>query len=221
MNSKLLRWAYVAALLGWGGLAWATYRWQADTPPPSPAAPSAALTEKHYVTPKQLVDSGTMRDRPIAPLETLTSDGKLVPWQQWVGDRPAMLVFIKKDCPCSVEFEPFFHRLHRGYHASVQFLGVIDAAPAEARRYAEANRVPYPVLADPKRAIIRRFRAENGGYVVLLRRDSSVETLWPGCSAAMMREMSAHIAALAGVDEQPVDGTDLPAVLTTGCPFES
>jgi peroxiredoxin len=221
MKSKLLRWAYVVAILGWGGIAWATYRWRGDALPAAPPASPATRAEKHYVTPHQLAESGAMRDRKITPLMTMTSDGRRVPWQEWIGDRPAVLVFIKKDCPCSVEFEPFFHRLHRGYQAGVQFLGVIDAGPADARRYAEANRVPYPVLADPEHAIIRRFRAENGGYVVLLRRDSSVDTLWPGCSATMMRELSVRIAAVAGIGEQPIDVTDLPAVLTTGCPFAS
>jgi hypothetical protein len=118
-----------------------------------------------------------------------------------------------------VEFEPFFHRLERRYRGLVRFFGVIDGDRNVARRYALANQVPYPVLADPHRSIIIRFKAENGGYVVLLRPTGEVDTLWPGCSAEMMRELACRIGALAGVKERTLDVGGMPAVLTTGCPF--
>jgi hypothetical protein len=131
-----------------------------------------------------------------------------------------VLVFIKKDCPCSVEFEPSFHRLERCYKGRVRFFGVIDGSVTDARHYAEANRVPYTVLADPDRAIITRFKAENGGYVALLTEGGVVDTLWPGCSALMMKELGRKISTLAGVEERPVEVSGMPPVLTTGCPFE-
>jgi hypothetical protein len=118
-----------------------------------------------------------------------------------------------------VEFEPFFHRLERCYKGRVRFFGVIDGGVADARTYAEANRVPYPVLADPDRAVITRFKAENGGYVALLRPGGVVDALWPGCSAEMARELGRRISTLAGVKERPVEVSGMPPALTTGCPF--
>jgi hypothetical protein len=102
----------------------------------------------------------------------------------------------------------------------VRFAGVIDADPAAARRYAEGNRTPYPILADPGRRIIGRCRAENGGYVALLVPPGTVESLWPGCSADMFRELGRRMAAAGGVAERPVDVADLPGAPVTGCPFE-
>jgi hypothetical protein len=120
-----------------------------------------------------------------------------------------------------VEFEPFFHRLEERYRDVADFLGVIDADADLARDYAGINLVPYRVLADPERTIITRFEARNGGYVALLKSGGEVDTLWPGCSVEMMRELGRHIAALGAVAERPVDVSEMPKVLRTGCPFSS
>jgi hypothetical protein len=84
-----------------------------------------------------------------------------------------------------------------------------------------ANKVPYRVLADPDRAIITRFEAKHGGYVALLGVNGQLDTLWPGCSAEMMRALGHRIAALRALAERPLDVSDMPKVLTTGCPFAS
>jgi peroxiredoxin len=215
----VLRWFYLLLIVGWCGIAWVTYGGcgQSTAPTANPRAPSA---EKHYVTPRQLAASGAWQDRPVAPFSAWGHDGKPYDGQSLGDQSPTVLVFIKKDCPCSVEFESFFHRLERCYRGQVRFFGVLDGSVADARRYAEANRVPYPVLADPDRAIITRFKAENGGYVTLLKPGGVVDTLWPGCSAEMMTELGRKISALAGAEERPVDVSGMPSVLTTGCPFE-
>lgn len=212
MHGTAVRCGYALALVGWSGVLWLTLR-TSGTEPPAPGTGLRTMppAEKHYVTPRQLAEAGARAGQPTAPLVALNEEGL----------QPVVIVFIKKDCPCSVEFEPYFHRLEQCYRGQARFIGVIDGSPADACRYAAANKVPYPVVADVQNAIIRHFKAENGGYVALLRPDGTVATMWPGCSVAMLRELSRQIAFLAGVDGRMVDGTGLPVVLTTGCPFAS
>ena len=136
------------------------------------------------------------------------------------GVRPLVLVFIRRDCPCSAGFEPFFHRIAARYRDVAEFSGVIDAGADAAFAHATANKTPYQVLADPDRAIIDRFEAKNGGYVALLRPDGTIDTLWPGCSSERMRELGRRIAELGAVTERSIDVAGMPGVLTTGCPFE-
>jgi hypothetical protein len=155
----------------------------------------------------------------LGPITVVGHDGKRRNWKELAAARPVVMVFIKRGCPCSVEFEPFFHRLSRAYRGPVCFVGVIDGGVETARRYSEANRVPYLVLADPRRVLISNFRAENGAYVALVTPAGILDTLWPGCSAEMMLELSRRIAHLAGIKEQRIETTGLPNVLTTGCPF--
>jgi hypothetical protein len=177
-------------------------------------------TEKHYVTPTQLVESGAQAGRKVRSFSAVARDGTVFTWPRTSETRPLVLVFIRRDCPCNVEFEPFFHRLAGRYRDVVEFAGVIDAGADAAFAYATANNTPYRVLADPDRAIIDQCEAKNGGYVALLRPDGVLDTLWPGCSAAMMRALGRRIAELGAVTERSINVAGMPGALTTGCPFE-
>ena len=141
------------------------------------------------------------------------------PGPRLAAHRPLVLFFIRRDCPCSVEFEPFFHRL--GAIPGRRRIRRRDRRRADAAfAYAMANKVPYRVLADPDRAIIDRFEAKHGGYVALLRQ-RYVDALWPGCSAEMMSSLGRRIAVIGAKKERPIDCSGMPKVLTTGCPFAS
>ncbi len=174
---------------------------------------------KHLVTPDQLLECGGKSDRPVEPLSSMAHDGGRFRWPSVGVARPLVMIFIKRDCPCSVEFEPLFHRLEERYRDVADFVGVIDAGVDQARAYAVANRVPYRVLADPEGAIIGRFEAKHGGYVALLGPGARIDTLWPGCSAEMMRSLGSRLAALGASPERSLDLSGAPKVLTTGCPF--
>jgi AhpC/TSA family len=207
------------AAVAWAVLLWLTDR-ETDasvahrTNLPKPAA------ERHYVTPAQLAESGAWADRRVRSFSAMAHDGTPFTWSGMSRARPLVLVFIRRGCPCNVEFEPFFHRLAGRYRDVADFAGVIDAGADTALAYATANKTPYRVLADPDRAIIARFEAQNGGYVALLRPEGVVDTLWPGCSAEMMRELGRRIAELGAVTERSLDVAGMPGALTTGCPFE-
>jgi peroxiredoxin len=207
-----------ALLTAWAGVALET-RHPSLAFSPSASPPKEQPPEKHYVTSQQLATAGAMSDRSLGPVAAVAHDGKRRGWTELAGPQPVVIVFIKKNCPCNVEFEPFFHRLYEAYRGTVRFVGVIDGTEESARRYANANHTPYLVLADPERRLIGRCQAKNGAYVALVSPSGVLHTLWPGCSADMMQELSHQIAARAGVAEQSVDTSGLPKVLTTGCPF--
>jgi peroxiredoxin len=175
--------------------------------------------EKHFVTPRQLADSNAMVSRAADGLEATGHDGRRRRWADLSGGQPVVVVFIKDGCPCSAEFEPFFQRVAALYRGRVRFVGVIDAPVETARQYVAEQHVPYPVLADPDRRIIRRLKAENGGYVALLTAEGVIDGFWPGCTVGTMRELGRRIARLAGVAERPLDVTGMPGPLTTGCPY--
>ncbi len=193
-------------------------------PPPglvTTKSPTSHVQEKHYVTPRQLAAANGMVARVVRDSSVTMADGHGLAWEELSAGLPVVLVFIKAGCPCSVDFEPFFHRVEKRYHGEAHFVGVIDADPTTARRYAREQHVPYPILADPDRQLIRRLRAENGGYVMLLTPQGVIDGCWPGCTADTMRELGRRIARLAGVTERPLNLSGMPGPLTTGCPFES
>jgi peroxiredoxin len=177
--------------------------------------------EKHYVSPRQLADSNSMVQRQAGDFRATAQDRRRMDWDDLSGGRPVVLIFIKEGCPCSVEVEPFFQRLEKLYASEVRFAGVIDAGTEVAARYAIEQGVTHPILADPERRLIGRFRAKNGCYVVLLTPGGVIDGFWPGCSADTMRQLGRRIAGLAGVEECSLDVSGMPASLTTGCPFKS
>ena len=220
MRYGIARILTVAAAVAWATLLWLTGRERSEVPARE-VIPAKPAVEKHFVTPDQLVECGALAERRIEPFSAVANDGGQFTWPAAGVARPLVLVFIKLGCPCSVEFEPYFHRLEERYHDTADFVGVIDADVGSARAYAVANKVPYRVLADPDHAIITRCEAKHGGYVALLGVNRQLDTLWPGCSAEMMRALGRRIAALRTLAERPLDVSDMPKVLTTGCPFAS
>ena len=191
--------------------------------PSSRAAASKTAVEPprapHYVGVPQLLESNAMIDRVVAGLEVSTSEGERWTWEQLSGGLPVVMVFVKRGCPCSMEFEPHFHEVERAYQGRVRLVDVIDADQTEARRYAARQNVPYPVLADPDLQIIQRFGAKNGAYVALLSPDGHVVGFWPGSSKDAMRDLGSRVAEVTGSAEQSLDVTQLPAAMTSGCSF--
>ena len=130
----------VAAAVAWATLLWLAGRESGEVPAREiiPAKPAAG---KHLVTPDQLVQSGALAERRIEPFSAVAHDGTRFTWPAAGPARPLVLLFIKEGCPCSVEFEPYFHRLEERYRDAADFVGVIDADADLARAYAVANKV--------------------------------------------------------------------------------
>jgi AhpC/TSA family len=186
---------------------------------PFPSAGAQRGPSAHYVAPSQIVESNAMVRRVVDDLEGEAHDGGHLRWAQISGGLPVVIVFIKSGCPCSIEFEPYFHRVAASYRGAARFVGVIDAGLDAARRYATEQHVPYPILADANRTIIRRFGAKNGCYVALLSADGWIDGYWPGSSAEALHELGRRIAAMTHTSELALDVSGMPKALTTGCHY--
>jgi hypothetical protein len=176
--------------------------------------------EKHYVNARQLADANEMVQRAGGGFTATAQNGRRITWGELSSGRPVVLIFIKEDCPCNGEIEPFFQRVETLYTHEARFAGVIDADAMGAAQYATQHNVRHPILADPEKMVIRQFSVKNGCYVVLLTPGGVIDGCWPGCSADTMRQLGRRIADLAGVVERPLDVSGMPASLTTGCPFK-
>lgn len=215
-RTRVALWICAALLLAAGGIAVADRRLGRESPSPVPFAPRPA--DRHYVSPQQLAQAGAV-DPDAGSLAALDQHGEHRTWNDLSAGRPVVLVFVKAGCPCSVEFEPYFHRLAAAYPSAVRMVTIINGDVPTARRFADENQTPYPVLADAERAIIKRFHAEHGATVVLLSPSGKIETRWPGCSQDMMRDLSERIARLGQIEMQSMDVAGLPGALTAGCTY--
>ena len=94
-------------------------------------------------------------------------------------DRPVILVFIMKSCPCSTTAQPFFNTLWQAYQEKARFLGVIDSDMTEAKAWQMANKVPFPLLPDPKESVIGSYKAEHSAYSASSRLMVSLRSYGP------------------------------------------
>ena len=203
------------------GIAYAGARFRAEISPVPEADQTIIISSaaRHKVTPEMLATTTGMTEQVAPAFRAEGSDGKHYSLAEMSSDGPMALLFIKDGCPCSVAAGPFYNRLHEAYGSRVRFFGVIDGDVGVARRWALAQRVAFPILGDPALRIVREYKAENSAYFAIIAPGGTIEKYWPGYSADMLKEANAHLARLAGVEAGPVDVTDAPAEMYSGCPY--
>lgn len=118
----------VAAAAGFAG-----YLAQRNSSPPRPAAAQVAR------------DAGA----PILALNLPDSDGQPQTLSQWQG-KVLVVNFWATWCPPCLREIPEFAAVSRRFaDAPVQFVGIGIDQPDNVRRFAEENKVPYPLLIAP------------------------------------------------------------------------
>ena len=177
--------------------------------------------EKHRATPAQ-VEAGIQRSGTSAPDFTApASDGATYRLDEIVRGGPAVLVFIKTDCPCSRSADPFFQRVQAAGRGWVRFFGIIDGDVAAARKWVHETGAVFPILADPERRIVEAYHVENSAYVAFIRPGGRINKLWAGYSEPMLRELAGLMAPWVKPGLDPLDVADAPSDLYTGCPYRT
>ena len=176
-------------------------------------------TPKHLVTPKMAEASRGMVLRQAPAFTLKATDGAEHSLGTLIHEGPLLLTFTKIGCPCSEAAQPFFNRLAATY-PSVRVLGVIDGDLGPANLWASKIRASYPALLDPDLRLVRAYGVENSAYVVLIDTAGRITAHWPGYSASMLQQLGASLAALTGSPLRPIETTDAPGDLYTGCPYE-
>jgi len=175
--------------------------------------------EKHRATPEQVAAGDRSSGTPAPAFETPASDGTIYRLDEIVKDAPAVLVFIKSDCPCSRSADPFFQRLQAAGRGWVRFFGVIDGDVEAARRWINQTGAVFPILADPDRKIVGDYQVENSAYVAFIGPGGRIDKLWAGYSEPMLRELAERMAPWVKPKLDPFDVADAPRELYTGCPY--
>jgi peroxiredoxin len=185
----------------------------------STAPGSPDKTTAHPVTPEMTSNSAAQSNR-VAPSFALEgTDGNMHRLAQDTLDRPLVLVFIMNTCPCSTTAQPFFNKLWQAFHDKVAFLGVINSDMTEAKAWQSTNNVPFPILPDPKEAVIRSYKAEHSAYSALITSNGDLEKLWPGFSKTMLQATGKRLAELTGQKPPDFSFADAPEKMFSGCPF--
>ena len=128
----------VTAAAAWATLSWLAGR-EGNEISPREVIPAKQAVARHFVTPGQLVECGASADRRLESFSAAAHDGTRFAWPAAGGARPLVLVFIKRDCRCSVEFEPYALRDQTRRKHLVKLVATFDWRAFGLREHREVS----------------------------------------------------------------------------------
>jgi peroxiredoxin len=173
---------------------------------------------RHLVTRAMEVETRAMTQRVAPPIVAKDTYGTKVDVQPGMK-APALVLFIKSGCPCSIDAQPLFNRLAQRYQGKIQTVGIIDGDGPGSQSYATQFKVAFPVIADPKLSLIHAYRAKASVYSALVARNGHIIRMWPGYSADLLREIDRTMADSVGMKMDPFDPQYAPTKKAAGCAF--
>lgn len=177
--------------------------------------------ENHPVTP-EMTAAARRLDAQAAPDFTLQDiEGKEYRLPELVGNKPLLIFFIEKNCPCCIGAKFFVDRMRGLYPDELNAIGIINADANFTRVWIKTTNAQFPVLLDPEMKTIWAYKADRGVYTVLVDPEGKIVKAYPGYSKASLQELSAKIAKIAGVPVRKLVSAAAPDEMTSGCAFPS
>jgi peroxiredoxin len=117
------------------------------------------------------------------------TDGKIVSSTS-LGQRPAMLIFLKKGCPMNPRQIPHLNLLAEELKGTMDVYGVVDSDAAGAKAYAKEVNAAFPLLPDEKKLLIGAVKAKNSlnFLVVATKNAARYAKVWKGVSTPNLKE---------------------------------
>lgn len=135
-----------------------------------------------------------------------------------VQQKPVLLFFVERECPCCVGAKPFLERVRSQYKDVLDTVAVIDADQPQAKKWSDSVTALFPVLSDPQQKVVKAYRAQRGAYTMLVH-EGKIVRAYAGYSSGMLTDLGHAVAGAAQVPERPIDTSGAPEKMVTGCAF--
>lgn len=173
---------------------------------------------RHEVSPEMVAQAKAMSKK-TAPFYHLKDAHNLDVQIGGEGKKPQFVYFILAGCPCSLDAQPLFNKMYLRYKDKVDFVGVISSPKDKALDYAGETSLLHPIVADPHKKIIAAYGIKQSTYSVLVLPNGMIQTMWPGYSSGMLKDLNKQLATLTHTKEEPFDTLYAPNELASGCYF--
>lgn len=218
------KWLFVTLAAGpvvvLAGLALSLSTAKVPTVKEDPAARIVFREQKeHPVTPAMAAAAKELGKKPAPSFSLPDADGKVRTLAELSADRPAVLFFVERECPCCKGAKTFMDRIQEVYGDKVSVVGIINAEPELAKAWSNAVLPTFPILCDPEMKTIHDYKAERGVYTTLVAPGGKIVKAYPGYSQAMLKEIGGLIARMVDVEPREIEAKDAPEEMISGCSF--
>ncbi len=175
---------------------------------------------EHPLTAKLIASAARQADTLAPNFEWKNPAGGTFTAKALMADKPMILYFIEKECPCSRDAAVFIDQLQSAYGNKATIMGIINADATSAAAWTKTVGARFPVLADPELAIIDAYHAERSASTIVIAPGGTILKSNPGYSAAVIKDLGHLAAQLTHLPEKPLSLDKAPEKLTSGCPLK-
>lgn len=174
---------------------------------------------EHPLTPKMVSNIERRSQKPAPDFHTTDVNGNALSLAALTANKPLVLYFIERECPCARDAAPFLAQMQAAYGDACTVVGVINADTTTGKAWAKAVGAQFPIIADPGCSLIRAYGAEAAVYTTLVAPGGMMVTTYPGYSQQTLLDLSSRLARLAGVPAKQLTLEKSPQKLVVGCPL--
>jgi len=173
----------------------------------------------HPVTQEMSKVANSLSKTKAPDFSLLGTDGKEYNLTALTKDKPLLIFFVERECPCCLGAKFFVDRLINLYPGQINAVGIINAKGAKAVRWAKVTKPKFIILQDFEQRAIRAYSAERGVYTTLIAPGGTIAKAYPGYSKSMLQELSNDVASLLKVEPKRFVSKAAPDEMTSGCVF--
>lgn len=125
----------------------------------------------------------------VPDFRSFSTDGQVRNAKSFI-EKPTVLVFLKRGCPCNVKAMPWLNSLSASFGDKWQVIGVVNTDLLEAEKEAQETGARIPLIADSQGVLRQGFQAQNSldFSIVATKREARWPKLWQGMSQKNMTE---------------------------------
>src|SRR5690606_9040562 len=131
--------------------------------------------KEHPVTEEMLAAADNLSAKLAPEFRLVDTNGTIHTLESLTADRPLLIFFVEKNCPCCLGAKHFVDSLAEMYRDSANVVGIINASGEEAQAWVKETKPHFAVLQDPNQHVIRAFGAERGVYTTIVAPGGTID----------------------------------------------
>ena len=133
--------------------------------------------------------------------------------------RGSFVFLLNETCPHSWVATGYYDQIVANYGRKAKFMAVINTDQAGLMRWRNRFKPNYPVLIDPKAALIHKLGGVSAPTALEVDQRGMVIRRWVGLSKEMLKQINGAVAASCNVSARGLQLEGAPATTQIGCSF--